>query len=238
VWRRRLLAWEEESVRECSVLVHNVVLQDNVSDTWRWMLDPVHGYSVREAYRFITSSGVQVDRSLVDDVWHKLIPSKVSLFVWRLLRNRIPTKDNLLRRRVLHSNETTCVSGCGNTETVSHLFLGCPIFGSLWYHVWQWLGISSVSSVDIRQHFNQFTGLPGMPRNTRLYLKVIWFATVWAIWKERNNRLFQTTVSDPSVLADKVKLNSFLWLKSNKANFSFSYHNWWKHPVLCMGVHM
>jgi len=76
VWRRRLLAWEEESMRECSVLVHNVVLQDNVSDTWRWLLDPVHGYYVREAYRFITSNDVQVDGSLVDDVWHKLIPQR------------------------------------------------------------------------------------------------------------------------------------------------------------------
>jgi len=26
LWRRRLLAWEEESVRECSVLLHNIVL--------------------------------------------------------------------------------------------------------------------------------------------------------------------------------------------------------------------
>jgi len=32
-WRRRLLAWEEESVRECSLLLHNCVLQVNVTDT-------------------------------------------------------------------------------------------------------------------------------------------------------------------------------------------------------------
>jgi len=32
-WWRRLLAWEEESVRECSVLLNNVVLQDNTHDT-------------------------------------------------------------------------------------------------------------------------------------------------------------------------------------------------------------
>jgi hypothetical protein len=149
VWRRRLLAWEEDTVRECYLLVHNVVLQENVSDTWRWLLDPVHGYTVREAYRYITSNGVHVDRSTVDDVWHKLIPSKVSLFVWRLLRNRLPTKDNLVRRRVLQISESACVSGCGVTETASHLFLGCHILGSLWYHIWQWLGISTVCSGDL-----------------------------------------------------------------------------------------
>jgi hypothetical protein len=67
-WRRRLLAWEEESVRECSEVLHNIVLQVDVTDSWRWYLDPVHGYSVRDSYRFLTNSGGQMDRSLVDDV--------------------------------------------------------------------------------------------------------------------------------------------------------------------------
>ena len=140
--RRRLLAWEEESVRECSVLLHNIVLQENDHDVWRWTLDPVHGYSVREAYRFITSSGDLVNMNFVDDIWHNNIPSKVSLFVWRLLHNRLPTKDNLVRRRVLHQDDAACVSGCGNSETATHLFLECPIFSSLWSQVWHWLGIS------------------------------------------------------------------------------------------------
>jgi len=46
VWRRRLLAWEKESVRECSSLLHNFILQDNVNDSWRWLLDLTHGYSM------------------------------------------------------------------------------------------------------------------------------------------------------------------------------------------------
>jgi len=29
-WRRRLLAWEEDSVRECASLLNNVVLQENI----------------------------------------------------------------------------------------------------------------------------------------------------------------------------------------------------------------
>jgi len=55
-------------VRECSVLLHNIVLQDSAHDTWRWLLDPSHGYTVREAYRFLTNNGNSVDRTLVDDI--------------------------------------------------------------------------------------------------------------------------------------------------------------------------
>jgi len=101
LWRRRLLAWEEESERECLLLLHNIVLQEHIEDTWRWLLDPTHGYSVRGAYSFLTTSAELVDRSQVVDVWHNNILSKVSVFVWHLLRNRLSTKDNLVWRRVI-----------------------------------------------------------------------------------------------------------------------------------------
>ena len=32
VWRRRLMAWEEDSVRECASLLNNIVLQENIQD--------------------------------------------------------------------------------------------------------------------------------------------------------------------------------------------------------------
>jgi hypothetical protein len=40
VWkgRRRLLAWEEEHVRECSDILTNIVLQSNIPDMWLWHL--------------------------------------------------------------------------------------------------------------------------------------------------------------------------------------------------------
>lgn len=55
VWKRGLLAWEEECVRECSSLLHNVTLQEHVSDSWRWLLEPIQGYSMRGKYHFLTA---------------------------------------------------------------------------------------------------------------------------------------------------------------------------------------
>jgi len=96
----------------------------------RWLLDPSHGYTVREAYRFLTNNGNHVARTVVDDVWHKHIPTKVSLFVWRLLRNRLPTKYNLVRRRIIQVQEAACAAGCGEIESVNRLFLNCDTFSS------------------------------------------------------------------------------------------------------------
>ena len=68
VWRRHLFAWEEESVRECSILLSNTILQDNIHDVWRWLVDPIHGYSVKGAYHFLTTNAASADTTTVDDV--------------------------------------------------------------------------------------------------------------------------------------------------------------------------
>ena len=236
VWRRRLFAWEEESVRECSLLLHNIVLQDSVHDTWRWLSEPIHGYTVRGAYCFLTTTGNMVDRSLVDDVWNKHVPLKVSLLVWRLLRNRIPTKDNLALRGALSLTDTSCALGCDCNETVNHLFLQCTLSTDLWALVWNWLGISFVHVGELRKHFLQFTKMAGMPTYSHLFFTINWFVTIWMLWKKRNNWVFNSTVSNHFTLIEKVKLHSFLWLKSKQVAFAYSYHDWWKHPVLCMTV--
>jgi len=131
-----------------------------------------------------------VDRSHVDDVWHKHIPSKVSLLVWRLLRNCIPTKDNLAIRGALPTTDTSCALGCGSTESPVHLFIHCSFSGELWALVWNWLGILVVHAGELLHHFILFTMMAGMPISSRLYFRIIWFATVWVIWKEQNNRVF------------------------------------------------
>jgi len=219
MWRRRLLAWKEESVRECFVLLHDFVFQENVEDTYRWLLDPLHGYSVRGAYRFLTTTADLGDRLQVVDIWHQQIPFKVSVFVWRLLRNRLPTKDNLVRQRVLSLDDAACVSRCGSQETANHLFLECDVFGSIWSQVWLWLGISSVSHDDIVQHFTQFIYMSGLHRSTHMFFRIIWFTSVWVLWKERNDRVFNNMASTPSTLIEKVKLTSFFMVKVKTDNF-------------------
>jgi len=58
-------------------------------------------------------------------IWHKAISLEITLFVWRLLHNRIPNKDN-------YSEEVFLTV---TIETANHMFLGCDLFGNinLWY---------------------------------------------------------------------------------------------------------
>ncbi|GAU35782.1 hypothetical protein TSUD_56590 [Trifolium subterraneum] len=127
-WRRRLFAWEEELVAQCVGVLANFVLQSDVSDRWVWKLHPSQSYSVRSAYSYLTMS----DGSPVEDVasflWVKSVPLKVNIFVWRLFLNRLPTKDNLLRRGVIEVHQVLCATNCGKFENVTHLFLQCDVY--------------------------------------------------------------------------------------------------------------
>jgi len=61
-------------------------------------------------------------------------------------------------------------------------------------------------------------------------------AIVWVIWKERNNRIFNHKIVTVELLADNVKILSFSWIKADMPTFVFSYNDWWRHPLPCMGV--
>ena len=44
--------------------------------------------------------------------------------------------------------------------------------------------------------------------------------------RKKKNRVFQHTVATPYTLIEKVKLYSFLWLKSKQVSFGYSLHDW------------
>jgi len=45
-WRRRLLAWEEEQVRECSDSLTNIILQSTIYDRWLSVLTMLQVYII------------------------------------------------------------------------------------------------------------------------------------------------------------------------------------------------
>jgi len=102
----------------------------------------------------------------------------------------------IVRRRVLQHDVNQCVGGCNLQETATHLFLNCDTFHNLWVSVSQWLNIDFVAPEVLRAHLIQFGHLAGLPRFTYSFLKLIWLACVWVIWKERNNHVFNQKASE------------------------------------------
>jgi len=105
---------------ECCALLLTIVLHVDVNDRWILQLHASSKYNVTSAYNFLTSR----DQPLNNDntiISPKEVPLKVNIFTWRLIRNRLSTINNLIRRHVLQPNTSFCSCGCGSQEDVDHM---------------------------------------------------------------------------------------------------------------------
>jgi len=118
-------------VREAKLLLSNVSLQDSRPDVWIWRPNVEDGYIVRGVYQMLMRQELHDRGDFPGAVWHKNVPLKVSIYAWRLLRNRWATKDNLRMRKIIPIDSQLCVLGCGQNESAAHLIIHCPHFGSL-----------------------------------------------------------------------------------------------------------
>lgn len=80
---------------------------------------------------------------------------KVSLLVWRLLSNLIPTKDKLIHCGIIPHTSSLCSSGCGHDEGVDHLFMGNAYYCIIWMQIRLWLGIFTANKLPISAQLNQ-----------------------------------------------------------------------------------
>ena len=172
-------------VGECRRLLYNVMLQEHSLDQWQWQLHPVGGYSFRDAYQLHTTDenpNVGVESELI---WHRYVPTKVSTFAWRLLRDRLPTKDNLAAWGIISQDLRLCANGCSELKSARHLFISCTCFRVLWRLVRAQIGVSTSEPNCISDHFIQFTFLAGSLMARHSLLQLICLACVWVMWSEK-----------------------------------------------------
>jgi len=80
------------------------------SDRWLWRDVDYMDFSVKAAYKCLMGEEPVVGEDLFANFWTlKILPS-AHFMAWRVLRNAIPTKDNLSRRGIpLTSDRCPCV---------------------------------------------------------------------------------------------------------------------------------
>ena len=76
---------------------------------------------VSSAYKYLSEVDVINNQANSKFLCLKTVPLKIFIFVWRLILNRISAKDNLVRRRILVTNDHKCVTNYGVAEDIDHL---------------------------------------------------------------------------------------------------------------------
>jgi hypothetical protein len=158
----------------------------------------------------------------------------VIAFSWQLLYDRIPTRYNLDLRGINTSDKPwECVGCVGKIETSRHLFLHCPSAMKVWGDVFKWLGVSIVIPPSISSLFEL---LKGTARNAKIRdgFVLIWHATLWSLWKARNNAIFKDIPFIPNVIVDSIKVVSWKWRLARMKLAPCLFYEWIWDPGECL----
>lgn len=176
--------------------------QDEVR--WRWTRSEV--FSVKSLYLFLQDGGVVVKR--YDRTWKMRSLLKVKIFVWLVLKNKVLTKDNLMKRG--WSGDESCVFCLEDTETVNHLFAVCSgttaMFEGLLPNKRRYRYCLSVK--EIWEATCSKRGVQG-DRDLALIS-----ATWWVVWLEHNRRIFEKTKRSIGSLLSEIRSLKELWCRS------------------------
>lgn len=122
--------------------IHRYRVRVNVKDSWRWHGSSKGKFTTKEMYDVIVEAepGEDVNVFPWKKLWWKAAPAKVSAFAWKTIRERLATKDNLLKRGICDGVGTGACSMClGPTKSSNHLLFSCPVALLVWQAVCSWL---------------------------------------------------------------------------------------------------
>jgi hypothetical protein len=142
--------------------------------------------------------------SALKSVWLNNVPSKVSIFGWRLLLEKLPTREALFNKGILTSNHERCCVFCfKEPEDINHIFFNCNVSGEVWSTIFRWMGDQVNPCGSICDHF-LLSGDSLKAINNKRSRHVIWLATTWYLWRKRNNTIFRGEFVNISSFVEQI----------------------------------
>ena len=205
--------------------IEGMVVQVQHQDSQSWEGDPGGEYTVGSAYRALNQFIIEEDDERAFSIlWKLKIPSKVSHFAWRLVRDRLPTRMNLRSQNVV-TDEVCCPFCLNHNEDAGHLFFGCTKVMPLWWEILSWINTLFVFPERPKEHFLQHSQciLNGISQHR---WQIWWTSLTWCTWNHRNRIVFSGDSFDGKKLMDDVLFFCWSWLKNLEKGFGIPCYLW------------
>lgn len=199
-------AWDIDLIRDiCSERDANLIMAIPIhaldNDSQFWNREKLGYYSVKSAYRCLQEDGEHYNGQDNSEIWkadwNMRIPQKVKIFVWRALSNLLPTKDQLVIKKVdVHPYCTVCNS---DIESVEHILVTCP-FATKCQNL--------TNYVEVDQRASSFMEWMGRRLNLNLKDQFEMIRMIsWSLWKNMNNVVWNQKGMEPTKLVESAKLS-------------------------------
>ncbi|XP_058733713.1 uncharacterized protein LOC131605365 [Vicia villosa] len=209
---------------------------------WKPVLDK--GYSVASFYASYALSRIPYgplnrhDEAL-EWIWKMAVPFKMNAFGWRLLVNRLPTKDLLLRRGISLSSSSSSHSNCIycelHKEDRDHMFFGCSVIILVWKEIVLWVDFPGRFEDLCISSFMDLYTWSCVKRIKDGKLGVLWLATSWIIWLTRNEFCFRNEIWNISNIVWNIKILVWRWsFFGDIAHPNIRFYDFVKDPLSFM----
>ncbi|XP_042952327.1 uncharacterized protein LOC122289400 [Carya illinoinensis] len=148
-------------------------------------------YTVKSAYRLFKdlSPGRQNGESSNADllgkmwkaIWSMKLPVKVSIFAWKAVKEILPTKSNLKKKKVL--TEDGCVFCHSENEDTLHALCSCLAIKEVW-------SLYFPSMVLMKECDMFLDVVLRLQQNKRHDMLDLFFIICWSCWYRRNMKMF------------------------------------------------
>nr|GEU94084.1 RNA-directed DNA polymerase, eukaryota [Tanacetum cinerariifolium] len=208
-----------QQLRTLSSMLDTYSLSEK-EDTWTWSLGSP-SFSVKctreHIDKYYLSDGGSKTR------WNRFLPKKINIFIWRVLRDRLPTRWNLSRRGI--DMDTLSCPVCGSSiETMNHTLWFCSLATSVWHRISNWLDIDLPSPSNIHDLF-YWIGNLRIISSKKDILEVICDVVLWSLRNFINDLIFGSSLPNRSLLFDSIVDSSFRWFSSRNKLSSISWNN-------------
>uniref|UniRef100_A0ACD5WKF4 Uncharacterized protein n=1 Tax=Avena sativa TaxID=4498 RepID=A0ACD5WKF4_AVESA len=158
-------------------------------DVAAWLLLPSGEFSVSSAYKALFQGPA---RTWSGPLWEAPLPLSIRIFVWQLLRDRLPSGVEVSKRN--GPGDGRCPL-CGTPESCSHIMFSCLAARFLWNFVQEALGPTWQA-----QELGEF--LQAQANRTGGGRRLFWLlfaALSWTLWNVRNKMVIER-ISPPGRL--------------------------------------
>jgi len=158
----------------------------------------------------------------------------VSVFAWRLFQNILPRGIYFDAGPFIRSLNCVLVVVVWWKQHIIYFWVTAffVLFGYLFD-----IGLKLIQPIRwvLQIIFYSFS-LSDYLKSRHSFMLLIWFASSWVIWKERNAGIFHDNENAPIQILVNIKLLSFWWLKAKFVVFSYQFHVWFQSLFLCLGI--
>ncbi|CAN1146055.1 Putative ribonuclease H protein At1g65750 [Linum perenne] len=199
-----LREWDVELVHSLfkardAAKILNIPLRDFTGHDRRiWHYSRKGDYTVRSCYRLIMEKLAPREYLHSPGPWQELwsiaAPPRLRCFAWRIGREVLPT------RMALNNRHINVPSECGicsrELENSWHLFLSCPFA----LRCWRTAGLNTLVETCMQGSESMKEWLFKLVEGSDPTKIAQVIAVMSAIWRERNNRVWNATTSDPLIV--------------------------------------